>query len=210
MLSCLCGAYKMKLQECNPQPHIGNVWIFPLLCMKLMVFHAHHVLVFLVGEVKGWQDGLELVENLVVLGHVRGQDTSAGNTGGKEPRLWRDPEPRRQHAAHAKKSRSTASLDDSFPDAFVLICRQVSEDVVLWLQKKETFLATLQLEGLQATTPVMHLEPPKEPRCSANKCLRCLYDHPASPSLVSQRPRRSGGSPVGRCHCIGARVQSER
>lgn len=55
--------------------------------MKVMVLHSHHVLVVLVGEVKGWQDGLELVENLSVLGHVSGQDTSAGNRGGKEPRL---------------------------------------------------------------------------------------------------------------------------
>lgn len=41
-------------------------------------------------------------------------------------------------------------------------------------------------------------------------CFMICNFHPASPSLVSQRPQHSGGSPVGRCHCIGARVQSER
>lgn len=76
----------LNYRNLTPNPN-GNVWILPLLCMKVMVLHSHHVLVVLVGEVKGRQDGLELVEDLIVLGHVSGQDTSAGNRGGKEPRL---------------------------------------------------------------------------------------------------------------------------
>lgn len=39
---------------------------------------SHHVFVVLVGKVKSGQDGLELVENLIVFGHVGGQNTSAG------------------------------------------------------------------------------------------------------------------------------------
>lgn len=39
---------------------------------------AHHVPVLLAGEVKRRQDGLELVEDLVVPRHVCGQDASAG------------------------------------------------------------------------------------------------------------------------------------
>lgn len=39
---------------------------------------AHHVPVLLAGEVKRWQDGLELAEDLVVPRHVCGQDASAG------------------------------------------------------------------------------------------------------------------------------------
>lgn len=42
----------------------------------------------LVGEVKGRQDGLELVENLIVFGHVSGQNTSAGGREEECTRLW--------------------------------------------------------------------------------------------------------------------------
>lgn len=38
---------------------------------------THHISVVLVGEVKGRQEGLELVENLVVSRHVSGQNASA-------------------------------------------------------------------------------------------------------------------------------------
>lgn len=108
-----------------------------------MILHFHHVFVVLVGEVKGRQDGLELVEDLIVLGHVRGQDTSAGNRGGKDTRLYWEYEPRRRHAVHAERFRRSDSLDDAFPDAFVLLCRQISEDVALRLQNKTTFIASL-------------------------------------------------------------------
>lgn len=55
---------------------------------------SHHVFVVLVGEVKSRQDGLELVENLIVFGHVGGQNTSAGRREEEEEeredgRLWR-------------------------------------------------------------------------------------------------------------------------
>lgn len=49
-----------------------------------LILCFHHVFVVLVCEVKGRQDGLEPVENLIVLGHVSGQNTSAGNTGEKQ------------------------------------------------------------------------------------------------------------------------------
>lgn len=39
----------------------------------------------------------------------------------------------------AERFRRTISLDDSFPDAFVLICRQIPEDVALGLRNRETF-----------------------------------------------------------------------
>lgn len=38
---------------------------------------THHISVVLVGEVKGRQERLELVENLVVSRHVSGQNASA-------------------------------------------------------------------------------------------------------------------------------------
>lgn len=41
---------------------------------------SHHISVVLVGEVKSRQDGLELVENLVVSRHVSGQNASAIRT----------------------------------------------------------------------------------------------------------------------------------
>lgn len=47
----------------------------------------------LVAEVKSRQDGLELVENLIMFGHVGGQNTSAGRREEEEERedgrLWR-------------------------------------------------------------------------------------------------------------------------
>lgn len=39
---------------------------------------SHHVSVLLVGKVKSWQDGFEFVQDLVVPGHVRGQDAPVG------------------------------------------------------------------------------------------------------------------------------------
>lgn len=63
-----------------------------------LILCFHHVFVVLVGEVKGRQDGLELVENLIVLGHVSGQNTPAGNTGEKQHRL----ELRKQHHVYAE------------------------------------------------------------------------------------------------------------
>lgn len=45
------------------------------LCLHLL--SSHHFSVLLAGEVKSRQDGLELVENLVVSRHVSGQDASA-------------------------------------------------------------------------------------------------------------------------------------
>lgn len=43
----------------------------------------------LVGKVEGRQDGLEFVENLIVFGHVSGQNTSAGRREEEEHnRLW--------------------------------------------------------------------------------------------------------------------------
>lgn len=44
---------------------------------------SHHVSVVLIVEVKSWQDGLELVENLVVLRHVGGQNASTVMREGK-------------------------------------------------------------------------------------------------------------------------------
>lgn len=41
---------------------------------------SYHLSVVLVGEVKRWQDGLELVENLIVSRHVSGQNASAITT----------------------------------------------------------------------------------------------------------------------------------
>lgn len=41
---------------------------------------SYHISVVLVGEVKSWQDGLELVENLIVPCHVCGQNASAITT----------------------------------------------------------------------------------------------------------------------------------
>lgn len=41
---------------------------------------SHHVSVVLVGEVERWQNGLELVEDLVVSRHVGGQDAPAART----------------------------------------------------------------------------------------------------------------------------------
>lgn len=38
---------------------------------------SHHISVVLIVEVKSGQDGLELVENLIVLRHVGGQNASA-------------------------------------------------------------------------------------------------------------------------------------
>lgn len=53
-------------------------------------FPSHHVFVVLVGKVEGRQDGLEFVENLIVFGHVSGQNTSAGRREEEEEhnRLW--------------------------------------------------------------------------------------------------------------------------
>lgn len=43
-----------------------------------LVLVSHHVSVLLVGKVESWQDGFEFVQDLVVSGHVRGQDAPAG------------------------------------------------------------------------------------------------------------------------------------
>lgn len=43
----------------------------------------------------------------------------------------------------AERFRRTNSLDDSFPDAFVLICRQISEDVALSLQNRDVFVVSV-------------------------------------------------------------------
>lgn len=42
----------------------------------------------------------------------------------------------------AERFRRTSSLDDSFPDAFVLICRQISEDVAPSLRNKEAVVVS--------------------------------------------------------------------
>lgn len=121
------------------------------------------------------------------------------------------------HTAHAKKFRGTLSLDDSFPDAFVLICRQISEDVVLWLQNTKHIYCYFTTGGAPDYSASRAPGASKRTRVSHQRRLQCLCVvylicsfPPASPSLVSQRPQHSGGSPVGRCRCIGAPVQSER
>lgn len=187
----------------------------------------------LVGEVKGRQDGLELVENLIVFGHVSGQNTSVGGEkknapgyGGAQPcACW--------------EAQRTSSLDDSFPDAFVLICRQISEDVALSLQNREGFVVsvcTLNLTVDAKTTncwrnPAKYFirvfyysrsdSRPWPQSCTWNLCKNqglkmhlypwVLYKNcfGALPSRVFQMPQRSDGSPEGRCHCTGVPVQSE-
>lgn len=64
-------------------------------------------------------------------------------------------------------------------------------------------------------TSVKHLEPLQE--LQGHQMLQYLCAvyvnwifHPALPSPVSQTPQRSGGSPVGRCHCTEAPAQYER
>lgn len=95
-----------------------------------------------VGEVKAGQDGLEIVEYLTVSGHVSGQNTSAGRRDEiKEALVERG---RGRGRGRAQRFRRTSSLDDSFPDAFVLMCRQISEDVALSLQNREGFVGSGQ------------------------------------------------------------------
>lgn len=42
------------------------------------VTFSYHIFVVFISEVESRQDGLELVENLIVPRHVSGQDASAG------------------------------------------------------------------------------------------------------------------------------------
>lgn len=93
-----------------------------------------------VGEVKAGQDGLEIVEYLTVSGHVSGQNTSAGRRDEIKEALVGSG----RGSGRAERFRRTSSLDDSFPDAFVLICRQISEDVALSLQNREGFVGSGQ------------------------------------------------------------------
>lgn len=81
-------SFVSRLQDDTPvlqpvilTPHYECMNIVCAVCALILCFH--HVFVVLVGEVKGRQDGLELVENLIMLGHVSGQNTPAGNTGEK-------------------------------------------------------------------------------------------------------------------------------
>lgn len=53
-------------------------FLLPTRNAKRLSRSAHHVPVLLAAEVKRRQDGLELVEDLVVPRHVCGQDASAG------------------------------------------------------------------------------------------------------------------------------------
>lgn len=48
-----------------------------------------------------------------------------------------------RNLARAERFRRTISLDDSFPDAFVLIRRQISEDVALSLRNREVFVVSV-------------------------------------------------------------------
>lgn len=48
-----------------------------------------------------------------------------------------------QNRVRAERFRGTISLDDSFPDAFVLVCRQISEDVALSLQNRDVFVVSV-------------------------------------------------------------------
>lgn len=196
-----------------------------------------------VGEVKAGQDGLEIVEYLTVSGHVSGQNTSAGRRDEiKEALVERGRgrgSGRGSGTGRAERFRRTSSLDDSFPDAFVLICRQISEDVALSLQNREGFVGSGQWRIVDAKTTdgtVNHTQyflhagvfyysrsvsrPWPQSHTSArtkgqNKLLylcvlykNCVF-HATLPSRVFQMPLRSGGSPGGRCHCSGVRVQSE-
>lgn len=52
----------------------------PCVVLCLHLHSSHHISVVLVGEVKSRQDGLELVENLIVPRHVSGQNASAIRT----------------------------------------------------------------------------------------------------------------------------------
>lgn len=97
-----------------------------------------------VGEVKAGQDGLEIVEYLTVSGHVSGQNTSAGRRDEIKEALVERGRGRGSGRGRAERFRRTSSLDDSFPDAFVLICRQISEDVALSLQNREGFVGSGQ------------------------------------------------------------------
>lgn len=97
-----------------------------------------------VGEVKAGQDGLEIVEYLTVSGHVSGQNTSAGRRDEIKEALVERGRGRGSGSGRAERFRRTSSLDDSFPDAFVLMCRQISEDVALSLQNREGFVGSGQ------------------------------------------------------------------
>lgn len=159
---------------------------------------SHHVSVVLVGEVERGQNGLELVEDLVVSRHVGGQDAPAARTEWKECVIIR-----RQTflSCDGKVITSNIIIWD------ILICNNL---LLTWWSPLVS-VCTAPWSGFWRCCSLSATQ--KSPRVRrGKKSHRSRPDSamPASPSPGSRRPRHSGGSPGERCRCSAEPVRSGR